>query len=170
MRSGQCIILLCRVCVCDFVSLTGRSLASPFLAWCVENVLLRQLAAVRKDHYPTLHADRIAWVHSQLLKSTRGLSYDSTSAVATQQIMSWLDAMVPGAELEHLLSLYRSIDLRGSDARLDAGQVLHAGRQTMPYPSFAWEWTMVQSYSCAVPQHINVLELIACLKLFSSLN
>ena len=31
----------------------------------------------------------------------------------------------------------------------------------MPYLAFAWDWTPVQSYSWAVPQHINVLELIA---------
>ena len=77
------------------------------------------------------------------------------------QLMSWLDEMSPGHEVEHLNSLYRHIDLRGSDVRLDIGCVLNSARQSMPYPAFAWEWSVVQSYPWAVPQHINVLELVA---------
>ena len=69
--------------------------------------------------------------------------------------------MVPGQELVHLNSFYRHIDLRGSDVRLDTSCVLNSGRQDMPYPAFAWEWSVVQAYPWAVPQHINVLEFIA---------
>lgn len=113
------------------------------------------------EAFPVSHEDRLAWVHGQLLNSTRGFSHSPASVAAAHQIMSWLDGMVPGQELAHLNSLYRHIDLRGSDVRLDISCVLNSGRQDMPYPAFAWEWSVVQAYPWAVPQHINVLELIA---------
>lgn len=47
--------------------------------------------------------------------------------------------------------------------------MLHAGRQSMPYPAFAWEWIVVQAYPGSVVQHINVLELIACFNYFRAL-
>ena len=120
-----------------------------------------ELTLVGGQAFPAMHEDRSIWVYNQLINSTRGLSHDINSSAATRQIMSWLDEMVPGSEAAHLNSLYRVIDLRGSDVRLDIKSVLNAGRQTMPYPAFAWDWTAIQSYSWAVGQHINVLELIA---------
>lgn len=110
---------------------------------------------------PLAHADRTKWVSQQLISSTRGLLHDMNSVNATSQVMRWLESMVPGKESDHLHALFRVVDVRGSDVRLDAGCVSMAARQTMLYLDFACGWTTVQSYSWAVPQHINVLELSA---------
>lgn len=146
------------------VSITGVSatgVSKAFVCECVVRFVVPELAKIRLGTFPLAHADRTNWVFQQLISSTRGLSHDINSINATSQVMKWLDSMVPGREAEHLHALYRSVDLRGSDVRLDTGAVLMAARQSMPYPAFAWDWTPVQSYSWAVPQHINVLELVA---------
>ena len=110
---------------------------------------------------PHQYDDRVRWVFSQLRASTRGFSHDASSMAGATSILRWLSQMVPGQELDHLSSLYREIDLRGSDVRLDTGSFLTVGRQSMPYPAFAWDWTVTQSYTWASHQHINVLELVA---------
>ena len=72
-----------------------------------------------------------------------------------------LSSMSRGQEMAHLLELLRHADYKGSDVNL-ATQVLTDGcRQPTPYPTFAWEWKSVQSYSWQAQQHINVLEFIA---------
>lgn len=143
------------------VGIEGRGVAPVCIKDCVQRFVIPELNLSGGQAFPDLHADRSIWIYNQLINSTRGLSHDINSTTATRQILSWLDEMAPGSEEAHLNSLYRVIDLRGSDVRLDISSVLITGRQTMPYPAFAWEWSSVQSYTWATHQHINVLELIA---------
>ena len=110
---------------------------------------------------PHQYDDRVRWVFSQLRASTRGFSHDASRMAGATSVLNWLAKMVPGLELTHLTSLYRELDLRGSDVRFGTGSLLSEGRQSMPYPAFAWDWTLVQSYTWASQQHINVLELVA---------
>ena len=120
-----------------------------------------EVQLVASGELPQQYDDRVRWVFSQLRASTRGFSHDASSMAGASCVLRWMDDMVPGKELSHLTSLYRELDLRGSDVRLDTGSLLSEGRQSMPYPAFAWDWTVVQSYSWASQQHINVLELVA---------
>ena len=102
------------------------------------------------------------WVQSSLANSTKALAADSVSPFICEDVCAMLTKMVRGREVEHLNLLYRVIDSRGSDVRLNSGAVLDGVRQLAPYPAFAWQWTSVQSYRWVSPQHINVLELLAC--------
>ena len=51
--------------------------------------------------------------------------------------------------------------LKGSDVRLETGELLDGARQPIPYPAIVWDWRCVQSYAWRQTQHINVLELLA---------
>ena len=66
----------------------------------------------------------------------------------------------------HLLTLYKVIDHRGSDVRLETGDVLDSLRQPLPYPAPMWAWNTVQAYRWDTTGHINVLELTAVLIFF----
>ena len=69
--------------------------------------------------------------------------------------------IVPGGEVAHLRSLYAVLDVRGSDVRLDTGDIIEGGWPLVPYPAIAWDWRCQQAYRWQTPQHINVLELMA---------
>ena len=104
------------------VSLSGVS--KDFVCECVVRYVVPELAKLCLNSFPLAHADRTVWVYRQLVSSTRGLAHDMNSINVTAQIMRWLDGMVPGKEAEHLHELYRVIDLRGSDVRVDTDCVL----------------------------------------------
>lgn len=143
------------------VGIAGRGVALVCIKDCVQRFVVPEFKLAGGQAFPGLHADRSIWIYNKLINSTRGLSHDINSTTATREILSWLDEMTPGSEESHLVSLYRVIDLRGSDVRLDISSVLTAGGQTMPYRVFAWEWSSVQSYAWATQQHIDELELTA---------
>ena len=65
-----------------------------------------------------------------------------------------------GNEKEHVHSLLRLADFRGSDARLLKEVLVDGSRQYIPYPASIWRWERVRSYPWGGKQHINVLELI----------
>lgn len=142
--------------------LTGSVLSVACISEFVRRAVLPECSLLGGEQFPCMPEDRAAWLYNQLIKSTRGFSHNAASSSATKQICDWLKGMKPGSEAAHIESLYRFLDLRGSDVRLDMGAVLSAGRQTMPYPAFAWDWGPLQSYAWSAPQHINVSELIAC--------
>ena len=148
--------------MCEFEALDVNGVSVKAIQACVDSMVLTQVAATGKDQFPTLPEDRANWLYNQLITSTRGYSHGSAASAAAKQISCWLEQMTPGREAEHLGSLYRFLDFRGPDVRLDIGAVLNSSRQTMPYPAFGWDWVCMQSYGWATPQHINVLELIAC--------
>lgn len=104
-----------------------------------------------------------------LFNSTRDLAKGGVSLPACKELMELLKTMTPGFEVQHLHLLYSQLDTRGSDIRLEAGEILQGGYQLVPYPVVAWEWKPFQSYRWQVPQHINVLELLAFFKLFKGL-
>lgn len=149
------------VAVFNVLSVSDKDISVPCVEHMVLEVVVPEVQRTGGEQFPTSYEQRYSWVQKQLLNSTRGGSHDISSTAATRQLMNWLDEMVPGKESTHLHALYKHIGLRGADVRLDLGCVLTAGRQSMPYPAFAWEWSVVQSYPWAVQQHIHVLELIA---------
>lgn len=98
------------------------------------------------------HDDGVRWIYAELRQSTCGLTHDLHSAVAACNFESWLGEMFSGSGSAHVQGLYIPVDLRGSDVRLDS----QAGRQTMPYLAFVWEWCVVHSYFCHPPPSISV--------------
>ena len=104
---------------------------------------------------------RAAWVLDALKNSTRGLRAPGKASEAAAEVEAILATMRPGAEAEHLHAMYRRVDLRGSDVRIDSGAILEGSRQVTPYPAGAWKWQCVQAYPWAAKQHINVLEFVA---------
>ena len=103
------------------------------------------------------------WVIQALKCSTRGFSRTGLAAAAVGNIMDIMSSMRAGSETEHLLSLFKLLDHRGSDVRLETGDLLDSSRQAVPYPAPAWQWQAVQAYRWDQSQHINVLELSAVL-------
>ena len=104
---------------------------------------------------------RSTWILQALQNSTRGLRGAGKASAATAEVEAIVATMHPGAEPQHLLDMYRRVDLRGSDVRLDTGAVLEGTRQITPYPAGGWYWKCLQSYSWPVKQHINVVEFVA---------
>ena len=142
------------------LSLLGAEFAWPFISF-----LAAQVAAVvgkTARESPPAEADGLKrLVLDSLRQSTRGLSKDVVSTQIADDVCTMLARMSYGHEGEHLNLLYKVLDTRGSDVRLDSGLILEGARQVAPYPAFAWDWTTVQSYAWVTPQHINVLELLA---------
>ena len=75
--------------------------------------------------------------------------------------MRLLGTLEVGGEEEHLNFMLRRTDFKGSDVRLETGELLDGARQPIPYPAIVWDWRCVQSYAWRQTQHINVLELLA---------
>ena len=101
------------------------------------------------------------WVLDSLLKSTKGLSRPGTAKVIVAELMRLIATLEVGGESEHLHFILRTSDFKGSDVRLETGELLDGARQPIPYPAVVWDWRCVQSYSWRQNQHINVLELLA---------
>ena len=71
--------------------------------------------------------------------------------------------MEQGNERNHLLWILEFVDFKGSEVRIREGTIVDGSTQAVPYPASVWDWQTTQSYSWALPQHINVLELLAFL-------
>eukprot|EP00959_Pyramimonas_sp_CCMP1952_P270372 5651854-Pyramimonas_sp.AAC.1 len=76
--------------------------------------------------------------------------------------------MVPGQERAHFAPLLAAADSRGSDAILRSQVLRDDSTQELPYPAFAWEWEATPFYKWASPQHINILEFVACFNWYRS--
>lgn len=105
---------------------------------------------------------QVSWNFQGLVEGTRGLAKGGVSLLACKEVMELLKSMTLGNEIRHLHLLHSQLDTRGSDIRVETGEILRGGRQLAPYPAVAWDWRLFQSYRWQVPQHINVLELLAC--------
>ena len=101
------------------------------------------------------------WVQKTLSNSTKALASEGVSPFICEDVCAMLSQMKRGCEQEHLRLLYRVMDSRGSDVRLNFGAILDGVRQLALYLAFAWGWASVQSYPWVTPQHINAMELLA---------
>lgn len=146
----------------DCVGVTDVGLSLAIINCLIDQVVAPQVHVWAGKQCPAEPESRARWVQRALQCSTKGFRNGWSSMEAAALIADWLDAMRPGDELKHLLEFYNSVDLRASDVRLDTSTVLVAGRQSVPYPAFAWQWEVRQAYLWSSAQHINVLELIAC--------
>ena len=146
----------------DFVGAAPKmgSVFTAELAWRV----FQANRGVAKELLPAEETAQKLWVLNALQNSTRGMSRSGIALAALDEVMSIVKTMVPGAEGEHLNSLFTLLDHRGSDVRLETGSVLESSRQAVPYPASSWKWETVQCYHWKSTQHINILELAAFFK------
>lgn len=152
----------------DFPCLEGFALSWKASLWCSAQVA-RIFKTPSVNNMPAEFDAKRLWVTNSLMQSTKGLSKDVVSTFVCEDVCAMLSQFKRGCEYEHLQLLYRAMDSRGSDVRLSSGAILDGVRQLAPYLAFAWDWTLVQSYSWVTPQHINVFELLAffnCLRFF----
>ena len=112
---------------------------------------------------PREHSQWGMWASEQLRDATASLHNPSAVRGAANGVAAILATMVPGREMEHLVNLLRWADYRGSDVRLDAGELFDGSRQVCPYPATAWKWRSVLAWPWRRRQHINVLEFTAFL-------
>lgn len=104
---------ICFPVACGVLSVHDRGLSEVCAELFVAETVLKYIQLVGGCQFPTYHDERARWVYNQLMRSMRALSREVASVAAIEQIMLWLDAMVPGREAEHLNSLYRLLGLKG---------------------------------------------------------
>ena len=114
---------------------------------------------------PQSPEDREGWLRQQLAQATARLQQFQTQEEAVTTIITLLDHMVPGLEHIHMEHMLRLVDFKGGDVRLDV-ETTPGSKQDFPYPAFAWDWSTTQAYAWSQSQHINILEVLACLNAF----
>ena len=110
------------------------------------------------------------WVLRSLQTSTKGFARAVLAIEVVSQIMAIIRTMQGGDVRAHLQTLYRLLDHRGSDVRLESGGILDSYRQAVPYPAPSWVWVTVQAYRWESTQYINVFELTAVFKFLKHAN
>ena len=105
------------------------------------------------------------WLREQLGQTTARLAEKEMQHRVAEQLSAWVQSMEPGLELQHLHSLLRFCDHRGSDVRLWSGDAARISYQQAPYPAFRWRWNMLAAYPWNEEQHINVVEVAVVLNL-----
>ena len=83
------------------------------------------------------------WVKRALLSSTKGLARAGIATAAADSVFRIIETARDVSIEEHLKELYQLVDHRGSDVRLDAGEVLDSAAQAVPYPAPIWDWRTV---------------------------
>ena len=123
--------------------------------------LVQAADAFRLQELPPGECLQKLWVLHALQKSTRGYAKMGLAAATVSDIMGIIKSM-QGRNVEaHLRAFYQLLDHRGSDFRLETGDILESYRQAVPYLAPGWLWHTVQAYRWDSSQHINVLELSA---------
>ena len=98
--------------------------------------------------------------------STKHFTKSELLDVVLPELINLINSLSKGNEKEHLHSLLRLADFRGSDVRLLIETLVDGSRQHIPYPASIWRRECVQSYPWAEKQHINILEFTAFLIYF----
>ena len=83
------------------------------------------------------------WIKKAMSSSTKGLARPNVVDAATDAVFNVLNSAREVSVAEHLRELYQLVDHRGSDVRLDAGEILDSAAQAVPYPAPIWQWSTV---------------------------
>ena len=87
---------------------------------------------------PRAAVGQAGWPSAQLRGAADRLGQFQLNETMVQETQSWLAAMRPGHEEDHLRALIRAADHGGSDARLRASEVPRSSRRSAPpVPHFA---------------------------------
>ena len=86
-----------------------------------------QLSDWDKSLLPRDADSQASWVFHSLINSTKGFARDNVGLKAAAEVTALLKHMKPGSECLHFSSLFSMLDVRGSDVRLDTGDVLEGG-------------------------------------------
>ena len=121
---------------------------------------------IKGDIIPAAPSCRAGWILNKLLLSTKHLTKSDILDVVLPALTNLINSLSKGNEKEHLHSLLRLADFRGSDVRLLTETLVDGSRQHIPYPAPIWRWECVQSYPWGEKQHINILEFIVFLIYF----
>ena len=122
---------------------------------------------IKGDIIPAAPSCRAGWVLNKLLLSTKHLTKSDILDVVLPELTNLINSLSKGNEKEHLHSLLRLADFRGSDVRLLTETLVDGSRQHIPYPASIWRWECVQSYPWGEKQHINILECYCIFDIFS---
>ena len=83
------------------------------------------------------------WIRRALLSSAKGLARPGLAAAAAVSVFNIIETARDRSVSEHLRDLYQLVDHRGSDVRLDSGDILESAAQAVPYPAPIWDWRTV---------------------------
>ena len=102
---------------------------------------------------------RIAILKNELSHSTARLAREPVLHFAAEAIFKLELQMRRGNESQHLHEMALTTSIRGTDVRL---WLSNLENQELPYPAKRWFWKEVMAYAWKRPDHINVLEVNAC--------
>ena len=141
---------------------TEKEAEYPLKLWnlCMCYVLLL-FYSIKGDLIPAAPSCRAGWILNKLLMSTRHLTKSEILDVVLPELTNLINSLGKGNGKEHLRSLLRLADFRGSDVRLLTETLVDGSRQHIPYPASIWRLECVQSYPWAEKQHINILDFTA---------
>ena len=103
----------------------------------------REVASVFAKALPSGLDLQKLWVRQALTSSTEGLARTGVASAAAEKLLEIIDLARDASVETHLPELYFLVDHRGSDVRIDSGDILDAAAQAVPYPAPIWEWTTV---------------------------
>ena len=86
-----------------------------------------------------------------MLSSTKGLARPGLATAAAHSVFEVINSARDVFVQQHLSSLYKMVDHRGSDVRLGEGEVLDSAAQVVPYPAPIWAWRTVPRGCYGVP-------------------
>ena len=127
------------------------------------------MRAISSGSLPIAPSMRPDWIVQELQSSTKRLAAGAAGVAVAEGLCNMLSKMEPGGEADHLRTLLKFANHRGSEIRVSLASGSDEG-QIFPYPSFAWQWETVQSYCWQHEQHINILEFTAFLNYLRSLS
>ena len=89
---------------------------------------------------------QLLWVRRAMTSSTKGLARVSVTSAAVTEVMAMINVARDASVDAHLRDLYGMVDHRGSDVRLESGDILDVAAQAVPYPAPMWEWRAVLGF------------------------
>ena len=136
-------------------------LASPRPEAAYIEMVRLALRAVAVKRPPEELVPRAQWLQRELQTFSKILANNNLVPEAVRIVAELAETAKKADVVEHVRSMVRLADHRGSDVRLVDGHLDRASRQAFPYPTWMWAWKIVAAYPWQVPGHINVLELQA---------
>ena len=146
----------------------ANKVCSPSFCAAYAGAMAHALKELDQRSLPMLPSLQRAWLVAELAHSTKRLAGANTAHETSALLGELIHSMSPGRENDHLRYLLRLADHRGGEIRLHL--MGDHEPQAFPYPSFAWKWKAVQSYSWQHEQHINILEFVALFNYLRSLS
>ena len=113
------------------------------LVYVVVAVAPNQLSVIFSKALPAGVEKQALWVRAAMLSSTKGLARVGVTSAAADEVMAILGTARDVSTKTHLREVFYLVDHRGSDVRIESGDILDVAAQAVPYPAPLWDWRTV---------------------------